>query len=69
MALDIERVVDGGVRGKKFLGDPLGLEFLHLALPPAGGRCEFSARLFFRRPRMPGSIPSLGRGAVEPKSS
>jgi hypothetical protein len=34
MALDAESVVDGGVRGKKFLGCTRALEPLHLALAP-----------------------------------
>jgi hypothetical protein len=34
MALDVEGVVDGGVRGEKFLRRTRTLEPLHLALPP-----------------------------------
>src|SRR5271156_3114736 len=35
MALDVKGVVDGGVRGEKFLRRTRALEPLHLALPPS----------------------------------
>jgi hypothetical protein len=35
MALDIKGVIDGGVRGEKFLRRAGTLESLHLAFPPS----------------------------------
>jgi hypothetical protein len=49
MALDIERVVDGGVNRQKALCRSGRFEPLHLALAPRTGWCEFSARLFLRK--------------------
>ena len=49
-ALQIEGVVDGGVAGKHPLRGTSGFEALQLAFASPTGWCEFSARLFWRRP-------------------
>ena len=50
MALDVEGVLDGGVNGQEALGGSGRFETLHLALASSCGWCEFSARLFLRKP-------------------
>src|SRR5271166_6871313 len=66
MALDVEGVVDGGVRGKKFLGRPRALEPLHLAFPPPRRLMRILSSIVLPSPAlMPAFDPKLSsRGAV-----